>query len=100
MRAWMRADGDVERLRTAAAAFEPVRQVLDEAEGEVEKFADRPRIEARLRYTIGKVYQNLGLYEEATPQLETALELRRGASGMDDVVAAAMLADLGAIAAG
>ena len=44
--------------------------------------------------TIGKVYRNLGLYDEASPMLETALELRRQVTAVEDVASAELLADL------
>ena len=72
------------------------REILDQGSLRIaEELEGEPMTQSRLMNTIGKVYQNLGLYEEATPQLETALELRRSASGEDDIVSAAMLADLG-----
>ncbi|MEN8007957.1 MAG: serine/threonine-protein kinase [Candidatus Krumholzibacteriota bacterium] len=72
------------------------REILDQGSLRVaDELAGEPMTQSRLMNTIGKVYQNLGLYEEAAPQLESALELRRSASGEDDVVSAGMLADLG-----
>ncbi len=65
-----------------------VRQVLDEAEQEVDQFEDRPRIEARLRYTVGKVYLALGDWTKAEGHLPRALELYRqfyGATHPDTV---------------
>ena len=85
------SDPDQARGNTITA-----REILDQGSLRIaEELEGEPMTQSRLMNTIGKVYQNLGLYEEATPQLEAALELRRGASGADDVVSAAMLADLG-----
>jgi eukaryotic-like serine/threonine-protein kinase len=55
-----------------------VRTALDRAAARIEgKFAERPLVEASIRHTIGKTYDDLGLYAEAQQQLERALELRR-----------------------
>jgi serine/threonine protein kinase len=72
------------------------REILDQGSLRIaEELEGEPLTQARLMNTIGKVYQNLGLYEEAAPQLERALELRRSVSSADDVAAATLLADLG-----
>jgi eukaryotic-like serine/threonine-protein kinase len=41
-----------------------------------EELSDEPEVLARLRIAIGRVYANLGLYENARAQLEAALSLR------------------------
>ncbi len=54
---------------------------------------DQPRIRARLMGTMGRVYGNLGLYEQARPLLEQALAQQRAAG--DDERAAQTLRSLG-----
>ncbi len=59
-----------------------VRTALDRAAKRIEgKFEGQPLIEAEIRQTIGKSYDNLGLYAEAQAQIERAVALRRKALG-------------------
>jgi non-specific serine/threonine protein kinase/serine/threonine-protein kinase len=65
--------------------------VLNEAAKRIEdgsrsggRFADKPAVEASIRFTLGDTYRLLGAYAEALPHLERALELRRTALGDDD----------------
>jgi tetratricopeptide (TPR) repeat protein len=59
-----------------------VRTALDRAAAAIShKFEKQPVVEASIRETIGKTYQDLGIYGEAQAQLERALELRRHALG-------------------
>lgn len=77
-----------------------VREVLDQAAWKLDAdpFGDQPLVEAALRSTLGRTYLSLGLYGEARPHLQRALEIRRGCLGEDhpDVVAA--LSSLGELA--
>jgi serine/threonine protein kinase len=62
-----------------------VREVLDEAAGSLEReMAVRPRVEARLRSTIGSTYRELGELEAAEKQFDRALEMNRELVGPDD----------------
>jgi serine/threonine protein kinase/tetratricopeptide (TPR) repeat protein len=62
-----------------------VQDVLEEAERTVgERFADRPRIEARLRHTIAAAYHALGQYEIAARQGQRAVDIRSRVLGPDD----------------
>jgi non-specific serine/threonine protein kinase/serine/threonine-protein kinase len=71
------------------------REILDQGSLRItEELKGEPMTRSRLMNTIGKVYQNLGLYDEAAPLLEQALELRRGVTGSDDVGSASLLSDL------
>lgn len=55
-----------------------VRTALERAAAGIKgKFDKQPLVEASIRQTIGMTYRDLGLYAEAEPQLERALELRR-----------------------
>lgn len=49
-----------------------------------ERFAEHPRQHATIRYTIGKVYQQLGLIEQALTQLRLAREILATAAGDSD----------------
>ncbi len=48
-----------------------------------EALADQPEVRARLMRTIGNVYTNLGLYEDAEPLLVKALETSRRVLGKE-----------------
>ncbi|HEX5229014.1 MAG TPA: serine/threonine-protein kinase [Bryobacteraceae bacterium] len=62
-----------------------VRTTLDRAAARIAARHDfPPAVEASIRNTIGNAYMNLGLFAEAEPQLERALELRRRALGPND----------------
>jgi len=59
-----------------------VRTALDRAAARVTgKFDRQPEVEASIRNTIGKAYEDLGLYPEAAKQHEAALDLRRRVLG-------------------
>ena len=45
---------------------------------------DQPQVQARLQATIGTVYTGLGLYTDAQPLLERALETQRRVAGADN----------------
>ena len=73
------------------------REILDEGVRRIEvELSDQPEIHSALMDAIGRVYQNLGLYDSAAPLLEGALEMRR--SG-DQVVVAESLDHLGLLLA-
>ncbi len=59
-----------------------VRTALDRAAQRIGgKFAKQPEVEAAIRTTIGQTYTELGLYPEASQQLERALDLQRQTLG-------------------
>jgi hypothetical protein len=59
-----------------------VRTALDRAAAALDnKFQAQPLVEASIRHTIGKTYEDLGLLPEARYQLERAVELRRSVLG-------------------
>ncbi len=71
------------------------RQALDEAALRVpEGFAGQPENRARVMGTIGVIYWNLGLYDQALPLLEESLELRRRHWGDEHVLVAESLHNL------
>ncbi|HEX6886051.1 MAG TPA: serine/threonine-protein kinase, partial [Planctomycetota bacterium] len=62
-----------------------LRQVLEEARGRLaSELADHPAVEADIRATLGAVYVDLSLPDEAQQEYERALELRRALYGPDD----------------
>ena len=62
-----------------------VRTALDRAAAGIEgKFEAQPLVEASIRLTIGKTYEDLGLYPEAERHMGRALDLRRRVLGEED----------------
>jgi eukaryotic-like serine/threonine-protein kinase len=62
-----------------------VRTALDRAAETIgERFAAQPLVEASIRQTIGVTYYHLGLFSQARPHLERAIDLRRRALGAED----------------
>jgi len=58
------------------------REVLEKGASAIDReLADQPVVKGRLLYTIGRVYRNLGLYDEAESMLRSALERQEGALG-------------------
>jgi eukaryotic-like serine/threonine-protein kinase len=67
------ADPGEQRGRTITA-----REILDTGSARIEaELAEQPRVQAALMDTIGRVYQNLGLFEAAGAQIGRALEIRQ-----------------------
>ena len=59
----------------AAGSEVTVRQILDRSAPRIdEEMKDRPALAARLMDTVGLVYRNLGLYEQAEEQLRRSAE--------------------------
>ena len=72
------------------------REILDRGASKVDQnLKDRPLEQARLMNTMGRVYDELGLYEQALPLLESALAARRRVLGEEHLDVAESLADLG-----
>jgi tetratricopeptide (TPR) repeat protein len=66
-----------------------VRDVLDEASESVEQeLVGQPLIQARLMFTMGEVYRELGLYEPAGSLLDQALSIRVEQLGDSDALVA------------
>ena len=62
-----------------------VRDALDRAATRIgERFRDRPRVEARIRWTIGEAYLESGDLQKAEPQLDAALAIFRQVAGERD----------------
>ncbi len=72
------------------------REILDAgAEKITAGLGEQPEVRAALMDVMGRVYQNLGLYDEATPLLKQALALRRGMPGDAEASVAESLYGLG-----
>ncbi len=59
------------------------REILDGGAQRLAELAGQPQIQARLMDAIGTVYGKLGLFEQAVPLLEGALESRREVLGTE-----------------
>jgi len=75
-----------------------VRTALDRAAASIPgKFETQPLVEASIRTTIGKTYEDLGLYGEAEPHLMRAVDLRRRVLGDRDLALLRSTGDLGGL---
>jgi serine/threonine protein kinase len=73
-----------------------VREALDRAAAAVgEKFADRPKLEASIRQSLGDAYREVGEPHKAVVQLERSAELRRRELGHDHLETLTTLNTLG-----
>ena len=76
----------------AAANSLTAREVLDRGVENVRgSLEGQPEVRGRLLQTLGGVYTRLGLYDEARPLLDDALELHRAIDGEDGLATAASL---------
>jgi serine/threonine protein kinase/tetratricopeptide (TPR) repeat protein len=73
-----------------------VRTALDRAAARIgQKFRGQPRVEASIRHTISQTYEDLGLFSEAQPHLERAIELRKRELGEENPVTLSTRNNLG-----
>jgi serine/threonine protein kinase len=71
------------------------RELLDKGAADIDdKLKDQPEIQAELMNTMGKVYQNLGLYNNAGVLIEKSLKKRRELFGEDNLDVAATLENI------
>jgi tetratricopeptide (TPR) repeat protein len=74
------------------------REIMDRGAARIqEELAAQPRTQATLMETMGTVYTSLGLYDQAVPLLESALEKRRSLYGDDHLEVARSMDRLGAV---
>jgi serine/threonine protein kinase/tetratricopeptide (TPR) repeat protein len=67
------------------------RELLDKGAGRIDStLTDRPRVQARLMDTMGRVYRTLGLYDRADALLVDAIRIRRGLPGEDEALATSL----------
>ena len=59
------------------------REILAKGAQQLDNLQDQPAVQARLQATIGLVETELGLYRDAQPLLEAALQTRRRVVGQD-----------------
>jgi serine/threonine protein kinase/Tfp pilus assembly protein PilF len=74
------------------------REILDRGSAKVAvDLSQQPLVQARLMDTLGHVYANLALYNQAVPLLEDALATRRRLLGEENLEVATSLDRLGAV---
>ncbi len=61
------------------------------------KFADQPRVQSELLFTLGTILRTLGLNEDAEPALRRAVELRRAGGPDDEILLADALSELASV---
>jgi tetratricopeptide (TPR) repeat protein len=75
------------------------REMLDKGAARIDReLAKQPAIQATLMDTVGTVYMGLGLYKEARPLLDRAVEERRHLQGISPEVLSDSLSHLGELA--
>jgi eukaryotic-like serine/threonine-protein kinase len=61
------------------------REILDKASKDIDTgLAKDPQLQSQMMYTMGKVYENLGLYPKSQSIFEKALEIQRSAFGPEN----------------
>ncbi|MDY7095077.1 MAG: tetratricopeptide repeat protein [Acidobacteriota bacterium] len=103
-----RSDAVVQFLERLFAAADPrqnpgefpdARELLRRGSARLDtELADEPLLRSRLLDTLGGIYTNLGLYDEARSRLDEALVLRRRLLGAQHPEVAATLTRLGSLA--
>jgi serine/threonine protein kinase/tetratricopeptide (TPR) repeat protein len=72
------------------------REILDEGAAKISaELSGQPAVQATLMNTMGRVYMKLGLYDQAGPLLDQAVEIARGVHGDNHPDLAAALRNLG-----
>lgn len=72
------------------------REILDASQKRIQRdLKDQPELQAAMLDTIGRVYQNLGLYSTAVPLFEQSLKIRKEKLGGENVDVAATVNHLG-----
>ncbi len=82
------AVADPERARGREVT---AREVLDRSAAKLRELDNQPVIQARLLDHMGRIYENLGLYEQSASLLERAVNLRRKMADRDDAALASSL---------
>ncbi len=74
------------------------REILDRGMEDIQSAEDlQPSVRGRLLLTIGRVYQELGLYAPANTALETSLTIHRGLGVEDPALLAEALTEVGTL---
>ena len=72
-----------------------IRKALDRASAKVgDRFSDRPELEAKIRFTIGNSYKELGRYAEAIDQLKQSAAIKTAKLGGEHPDTMETLSDL------
>ena len=80
----------------SSAAETTARVLLDRGAARIDTaLAERPDVRARLRTSLGRVYANLGLYEQAAGHFDRALAEQRSIRGERDAAVAEIIDHLG-----
>jgi serine/threonine-protein kinase len=81
-----------------SASQSTARELLDRGVARLDTaLADQPEVRPRLRTALGRVYANVGLYDQAAAQLELALSEQRALTGDRHPTAVAALDELGQV---
>jgi len=84
--------------REARGSSVTAREMLDRGAAKIERdLKDQPLVQARLMSTMGRVYNSLGLYDQAVPLQESALAARRKLLGEAHLDVASSLIDVGSV---
>jgi serine/threonine-protein kinase len=76
---------DADPIETAEPGTITARALLDRGAQRVDStLGASPGVQAELRTALGRVYTNLGMYQQATPLLERALAQRTALNGPED----------------
>jgi serine/threonine-protein kinase len=75
-----------------------VRDLLDQGAKRIDELSSEPEVQAAMLDTIGSSYLSLGLYEQASPILHRAYELRKQVLGEDSLDVASTAMALGTLA--
>ena len=80
----------------SSASKSTARDLLDRGVARLDTaLAGQPEVRARLRVALGRVYVNLGLYDQAATQLQLALTEQRALTGDKHLATATALDELG-----
>lgn len=74
------------------------REILDRGAVRIAReLQDQPVVQSQLMDTMGRVFESLGLYDQALPLLETSLAVRKKILGEEHLDVAVSLLDLGGV---
>jgi serine/threonine-protein kinase len=73
------------------------REILDKGTQQISELSEQPAVQATLQDTMGLVYMNLGLYDDAEPLLRSSLETKRRIHGKNHTDVAATLQNVGTL---
>jgi serine/threonine-protein kinase len=64
------------------------RQILDRGAERLNEFKDQPDVQAKLMETVGLIYNELGMYDQAEPLLRQSLAIRQSIYGSEHIAVA------------